>query len=115
VADQIELVIPRPVVQEGSSFTATAAFRTRSTSAASTPTTIKYRVDCLSTETELAGWTTVTPASSVSIAITGTHNATQSDANDVETKQLTVMADEGLDTQVRQAVRWRVENLFGSP
>jgi hypothetical protein len=30
-------------------------------------------------------------------------------------KQLTVMADEGLATQFREIVRWRVENLYGSP
>jgi len=115
VADQIEVIIPRPLISEGSGFTATASFRTRATKAASTPTTVKYRLDCLSTGRTLADWTTATPASSVSIPITGTHNAIQSDANDQEVKQLTVMADESLSTQVRQSVRWTVDNLFGSP
>jgi hypothetical protein len=116
VADQIEIQIPRTAtIKEGSHFTATAYFRTRSTSSASTPTTIKYRLDCLTSGSVLTDWTSVGSASNVSIAVTGTHNAIQSDANDVEVKQLTVMADEGLATQVRQAMRWRVTNLFGSP
>lgn len=115
MASQAEITIPRPLVNEGSSFTATAYFRTRSTSAASTPTTVHYRIDCLTTGTEIADWTSVSASSSVSISITGTHNAIQSDENDVEVKQLTVSADKDLSTQVRQTVRWKVSNLFGSP
>jgi hypothetical protein len=113
--DQVEIQIPKPTVTEGTGFTATAAFRTRSTKAASTPTTVKYRLDCLTTETLLADWTSLTPSSSVSIPVIGTYNAIQSDTNDVEVKQLTVKADDGLATQVVQSVRWKVENLFGTP
>lgn len=115
MSDQIELSVPKPTVAEGSAFSATANFRTRSTSAASAPTTIKYRLDCLTSGAQIADWASVSAASSVTIAVTGTHNAIQSNGNDYEVKQLTVMADEGLTTQVRQAVRWRVENLYGSP
>lgn len=116
MADQIAIRIPRGDWKEGSAFTASVNFRTRSTAAESTPTTVKYRIDCLTSGREIADWTSVTPAAaSASIPITGAHNAIQDDSNDVETKQLTVMADEGLATQYREAVRWRVENLYGSP
>jgi hypothetical protein len=37
------------------------------------------------------------------------------DCNEQEIKQLTVMTDEGLSTQHRDAVQWRVDNLYGSP
>jgi hypothetical protein len=113
MADQIEIVIPRPTLNEGTGFTALAYFRTRSTSSASIPTTAKYRIDCLSTETALLDWTTLTPASSISIPIAGQYNAIQSSGDEV--KQLTVMANEGLSTQVLQDVRWTVEDLYGSP
>ena len=114
-ADQIEIQIPRPLVEEGSALTATAYFRDRATKAATTPTTVQYRLDCLSTCTVIADWTTATPGTSVSIPVTGPQNEIISDSNEREVKQLTVMADEGLVTQYRQSIRWRVENIYGSP
>lgn len=115
MADQIEILLPETRYMEGSAFTATAYLRTRATAAASIPTSLQYRIDCLSTGTELADWTTVAAASSASIAITGTHNAIQNDNNDYEIKQLTIMTDEGLATQCRARKTWRIENLYGSP
>jgi len=115
MADQIAIRIPRTTWQEGSGFTATANFRARSTGAASTPTTVHYRVDCLTTLRQLADDTSVSTDDEVSIAITGTHNAIQNDCNDYEIKQLTVIADRGLSTQHVERVTWRVDNVFGSP
>lgn len=114
-ADQIAIRIAKTAVKEGSAFDATVNFRTRSTAAAATPTNIKYRLDCLTTRKELLDWTTVSAASSVTISITGAQNAIQSDCNDFETKQLTVVSDDGLSTQYRETKRWTVENLYGSP
>jgi hypothetical protein len=115
MADQIELRIAETIYQEGTGFTVTADFRTRATAAASTPTSVKYRVDCLTTGKELASLATVAASSSVNISITPAHNAIQNDGNEYEVKQLTVVADEGLTTQQRETVRWRVRNLYGSP
>ena len=106
MTDQVSITIPRPKVQEGSAFTATAYFRDRATAAASTPTNIKYRVDCLTTGTVLADWTTVSPATTATIAVTSTHNAIQSAGT--ERKQITVAADYGLATQVTESVTWEV-------
>lgn len=115
-ADQIAIQIPKTRIKEGSSFTATAYLRTRSASAAaSVPTTVKWRLDCKTTGREIVALTSLTAAANVSIAISGVHNAIQSDANDFETKQLTVIVDDGLSTQVRETKTWTVENLYGSP
>ena len=108
MTDQVQIQIPRPKVREGSAFTATAYFRDRATSAASTPTSIKYRVDCLTTGRTLTDWTTVSAASSATIAITSTNNAIQ--ARGTESKQLTVAADYGLATQVTESAVWEVED-----
>lgn len=108
MTDQVSILIPRPKVREGSAFTATAYFRDRATAAASTPTSIKYRVDCLTTGRSLADWTTVSAASTATIAITSTHNAIQSAGT--ERKQLTVAADYGLSTQVTESAVWEVED-----
>lgn len=112
-ADQIAIQIPKTKWNEGSAFTATAYFRTRSTSAAVTPTSAKYRIDCLTTGTVLQDWTTVSAASNVSISVTATHNAIQDASNHFERKQLVVESDAGLATQHRGAVEWRVENIRG--
>ena len=113
--DSVYIQVPKDRVLEGSAFVATAYFRTRSTGAAATPTSIKYRVDNLTTCTELADWTTVTAASNVSINVTATHNAIQNASNTRERVQLTVAMDFELSTQVRETAEWDVENLYGSP
>jgi len=115
MANQIEILILRPSVSEGSALSATAYFRDRETKSASTPTTVKYRLDCLTTSTQIADWTSVTPGASVDIDVTSTQNDIIADSNETEVKQLTVMADEGLVTQYRQSIRWKVSNLYGSP
>ncbi len=112
-ADQIEIVIPKTTWQEGSAFIAVAYFRLRSTASGVTPTTARYRIDGLSTGTTILDWTSLTPATSNSISITGAQNKIQNDRLRGETKQLTVEADNGLDTQYRAKITWRVNNLYG--
>ena len=113
MSDQIEIQIPKTKVNEAESFIATAYFRTRATGAALAPTTIKYRVDCLSTRTLLKDWTSVSAAASVELTMTSAINAIQEDAKDWERKQLTVKADDGLSTQTMGVKRWIVSNVFG--
>lgn len=113
--DHIAFQLPNPRVKEGSAFPLPVYLRLRSTAAAATPSTIHYRIDCLTTGTEIADWTTVSAASNFTIAVTATHNAIQSDGNRYERKQLTVMTDQDLSTQHRESVEWRVDNLYGSP
>ena len=98
MADRVEIRIPDFIFNEGSSFTATVNFRDRASQAASTPTTIHYRIDCLSTGTTIVDWTAVS-----------------SPAGDKKTelKQLTVQADRGLTTQSTGRVLYRVRNLEG--
>jgi hypothetical protein len=113
--DLIAFQLPETKWKEGSAFSLPVYLRLRSTAAPATPTTIHYRLDCLTTRTQLADWTSVAAASSFTIAVTGTHNAIQSDGNAYEVKQATVVVDQGLATQHVEAVTWRVENLYGSP
>lgn len=113
-SDMIAIQIPKSIWKEGSAFTATAFFRLRSTAAAVTPTTVKYRVDCLSTGKELKALTTISAASNVSIAITGAFNDIQNASSDTERKQLTIEADTDLDTQHLETIEWTVKNLLGS-
>lgn len=113
--DQIGIVLPRKDFNEGSAFTVQAYFRNRSSAAAVTPTSVKYRLDCLTSRKEVLDWTTISPSTSASIAITGAQNAIQDDCNDYERRQITIMTDEGLATQHREIAVYSVENLYGSP
>jgi len=114
LADQVEIQIPETIVPEETTFTLTAYFRTRATQAASTPTTIHYRLDCLSTRREILDWTSVaTPAASNTITITSAQNQILDDSFPIETKQVTIKLDDGLSTQVIKAAQWKVRNLQG--
>jgi hypothetical protein len=113
MADQIAIVIQKTRVQEGSGFVATAYFRNRSDASADTPSTVKYRLDCLTTGQQILDWTSVTAGESVSITVTGAQNAILNDDNDYEVKQLTVESDVGSADQCRGRKTWRVENIYG--
>lgn len=74
------------------------------------PTTIRWRLDCKTTGLELVDWTTVTPASVVSITIPASANEIQNSANTQETKLLTFQADAGTDTQITDEAEYIVSN-----
>jgi hypothetical protein len=113
VADVISILIGEPQVAAGSAVAATVNFRTRSTASASTPSSIRYRVDCLTSKRQVINWTSVSAASSVSITIPGTSNGTIDSSNDLEQRQITVEADTGLSTQVKAAATWKVRTIRG--
>lgn len=111
MTDTVAIQLPRLRVNEGSSFVATAYFRTDGDE--STPTNVYYRIDNLTTGEVIADWTSVSAAANASISVTATHNAIRSQCNRAEKLQLTVDADHDLATQVREAVVYEVENVRG--
>jgi hypothetical protein len=115
MADQISIQLAETMVAAGSAVSATVNFRTRSTAAASTPSSIRYRVDCLTNRREVIADTSVSAASSVTITVPGPNNGTIDPAQEFEVRQLTVTADYGLSTQCKAAVTWRVRNIRAFP
>lgn len=113
IADQIEIVLPKTTYLEETTFPVTAYFRTRATKAASVPTTIRYRIDCLKTRTVIKDWTSVSAAANVTITISSSDNEIQDDSNSFERKQIIVQADAGLSTQVSGRKIFKIENLTG--
>ena len=101
--------IPKPKVQEKSSFTATVYFR--DSDAGTTPTTARYRVDCVSTGEAIRAWTNLTPAESIEITLTPDDNKIVSSQRREERRQLTIETNTGLDTQTRERVFWTVKNI----
>ena len=113
MSDQIEIQLPKTRVEEETAFSAVAYFRTRATKAALAPTTVHYRVDCLSTRQEIQDWTSVSAAANVTITITSAFNQILNGDKAWERKQLIVKADAGLSTQVIKSATWIVDNLSG--
>jgi len=114
MADQIEIHLPNTIVNEETTFTVTAYFRTRASKAASTPTTIHYKIDDLQSRQTITDWTAVsTPAGNNDIVITSTENEIIDGAHLYEKKQILIKIDSGLSTQVIAAKTWRVNNLEG--
>ena len=108
--DQIALQIAKKRVQEGDSFAVDAYFRDRATAAADAPTTVHFRVDCLTTGKVLADWTLAAAGESVSVLVDSAYNVIQSRCNMRERKQLTVRADKDTSSQVSNRVIWTVRN-----
>ena len=104
--------IGNPRVKERSSTTVTAYFRD-SSNAAAVPSTVHYRIDDIAAEENITGWTSVTPAASVSIAIKSNENRILANGNKRERRQITVAADKGTDTETRDTAEWFIENIGG--
>ena len=107
--------LPQNRVVEGSQFNVYVKFWDDSADAwvAQTPTTIRYRV--MTGYQVVQDWTSVTPATSATISMTGTINAMIDPSLDIEAKQLVVQCDEGLSTQYSGTFDWTIQNLTAIP
>lgn len=78
-----------------------------------TPTSADYRVDCLTSGYEIRDWTAITPATSVTVTLTGEDNRIVDSRHSREIRQLVVRyVDEAGNEQKSQA-QYRVDNLQG--
>lgn len=104
--------LPQNQVLEGSTFNLYVKFWDDSSDAwvASAPTTIRYRIMDGPSAGVITDWTTVAPASAVTISITPAANAILDQSLDVESKELVVQIDAGLTTQYGSSYRWMVKN-----
>jgi hypothetical protein len=113
-ATQIEIQIPITIVQEETTFPCKAYFRTRESKQAATPTTVHYRIDCLTTGKQVRDWTSVSSFDkTANLVITSSDNQILGDGNRLERKQITVKVDTGLVTQLIKSKHWQVQNLVG--
>lgn len=97
---------------EGQSFTATFKFFDEDF-LASTPSTARYRIDCLTTGGVVRDWVVLAVSQAIDIAVTPSDNQIIDSSNPNETKQMVVQSNYGTDTQSVQATEWIVENLQG--
>jgi len=107
---KVHIMLPRTTVYENTSFTAHVQFRNGRTAA--TPTSVRYRVDCLETGEVIQPWTTVSdPQAQMYIPIVARINESRSELSKLERKQLTVEANSNATTAHRDKVLYRVENI----
>ena len=96
---------------EGTAFAITAKFWDDTTDAwaSYTPTSISYRIDDSNGRNTL-GWTTVSPAASVTLTATVTANTLIDQMQDRELRVMTVKVNDGLSTQYTDTYSWYVRN-----
>lgn len=113
MADQVAIQLPKTVFNERSNFTFTAYFRTRSTGAAATPTTVHYKLVNLSADKTVQDWTTISAAANISQQIVGSLNQIEVDYHPSERMELLVAADKGADDEVIGSAYYKIMNVRG--
>lgn len=78
-----------------------------------TPTTLRYRLDCDTTGTVLIDWTDATAASTLEVVVAANSNRIINTRNLVERKVFTVEANGGTDDEFTDDVTYEVRNMTG--
>jgi hypothetical protein len=76
-----------------------------------TPNTMRYRVDDLSSSTELVAWTNVTPATEVEVTVPATVHSMINAAQSEEVKVVTVQTDYDTSIQTSEEYQYTLVNL----
>jgi hypothetical protein len=78
-----------------------------------TPTTARYKIECLTNKRNIRNWTTLTVAQEIDISIEPDDNVILTEGSRVERRQMTVQTDYGTTTQNVFTREWDVRNLQG--
>jgi hypothetical protein len=114
----IGLNCAEPVFNEGTACVVTAGFYGAAPpctpGAPFTPTSLSYRIDDINSGAPIVALTTLTPAETVSIQVTGAQNSLLSDMRYVEDHQLTIEVTDSYGNTANAAIRWLVKRIFPS-
>ncbi len=97
-------------IVEGSIRYVTVEFFDR-TDAPATPSALRYRVDCLTNQREVVGWTDLVAAQTATFIVTADQNRILNDQNLAEDRQIVVEAT-GSDGPIRVDATYRIRNLL---
>ncbi len=106
-------------VSEASAFTVIVSYfdDTQDAWTAAAPTSARYRIDRVTSDPscweQVLDWTTLSPATSNSILVTGAQNTIIDDCSYLEPRQILIEANAGLSTQFQHTFRYSVQNLAG--
>lgn len=79
----------------------------------SAPTSVSYRVDCITTNTEIRADTAITPGASVEITLDSDDNLIINQDNDKELRRVTVTGVYGPKNEINSKYDYWVNNLSG--
>jgi hypothetical protein len=79
---------------------------------AAIPSTLRWKLDCTTTQTSVVEWTGISASSSVALTVPATANAIVYTANPYETKRITVQANAGTDSQINAVFDYDVTNNY---
>ena len=108
---EVKVQIPKPVVLEGDYFEATIYYR--ASGSASANSSLEYRIDCMTTGTEIKDWTPATSATATGayvFAVDSTPNRIIDRSNANEKRLITVVADRGTGFSPRDNIEYIVNN-----
>jgi len=74
------------------------------------PSTLRYKVDCITTQTAVIPWTYIAALSQVDIVIPSSANAIVNNRNAKETKRITVQANSDSESQINKRYDYNVIN-----
>ena len=77
------------------------------------PSSVTYRIDCVTTNAQILADTPLTPAASIEITLTPAQNAILNQANAKESKRVTVKASYGASDGLNDEYVYVVKNLAG--
>lgn len=97
-------------VNEGSTAYVTATFRDKAGQLAQ-PTSVSYRIDCVSNGQQIVDDTSATPGTSVEITLSAAHNAILDPKRARELRRVTVTGSYGADDAVVEQYDYWVRNL----
>ncbi len=75
------------------------------------PTSVHYRVDCMTNAQQIKGFTSLTPGSTVTITLEQADTQIIDDDNEEEMRQVMVVANKDTDQQKTQIFRFHVRNV----
>jgi len=105
----IEILVGK--INEGSTAFLTISFYNK-LGVLAVPTSATYRIDDVATSTAIKATTPLVGGSSVELTISPTENRILSQANEYETREVTIIADFGAGEQMTSSMRYRVTNLL---
>jgi hypothetical protein len=76
-----------------------------------TPSSIQYRLDCLTNNEEVRTWTALAPASVIEIGLDATDNAIVDQWNHTELRIITIEAYYGVSDKLTTTFKYLVKNL----
>lgn len=75
------------------------------------PSSVTYKIDCVTNDASVRIATALTPATSIEITLTPEDNKIIADANEYEVREITVSATFGVGDESHDSAQWRVKNL----